>query len=355
MEHQETVGKTIKTILEMDVPAKVRANDLIRSELKPILIRAMAFDPDDRYTWVDELVADLHQIVKRSSLDMNSTAFSQYMKQLFQREMILDARRMRKLLTERLPEQVRSTNRGNSGERRRTSDKAVSTRQHLQPAAVEDSPPAQDLPNDLHAHGVSISIPAGKTIYRRGDRANQVYLLDKGKVKLWLQIGRKKRTIGLLRAGDFFGEMALLGDNFHLDSARAEEDSELTLLDKRSLQPLESHELVRKLVSSALMKLKNVESVIESDLLEDSLGRLIYGLLLFHGRSSELNGKDINLNELAEVLSLEDKEELKKYLRKLEALDVIRVDQNTVRVDDTKKLENILKVLSRRGELTLKL
>jgi hypothetical protein len=103
------------------------------------------------------------------------------------------------------------------------------------------------------------------------------------------------------------------------------------------------------------MKLKNVESVIESDLLEDSLGRLIYGLLLFHGRSSELNGKDINLNELAEVLSLEDKEELKKYLRKLEALDVIRVDQNTVRVDDTKKLENILKVLSRRGELTLKL
>jgi serine/threonine protein kinase len=353
VEHQETVVKTIKKILDLDIPQKVRTNDLIRPELKPILIKAMAFDPADRYAWMEEFTEELRQVVKRCSLDVDATAFSRYMKQLFQREMILDARRMRKLLTEPLPASLQFAGHYTSAPTEKIARKELSASGSSPAVPAEDEPASHELTRELRTR--TVSIPTGKTIYRKGDRANQIYLLNKGKVKLWLQVGRNKRTIALLKPGDFFGEMALLEGHHHQEFARAEENSELTLVDRQSVEQLVSHETLRKLVRSGLTKLKDVESLVESELIEDSLGRLIYGLLLFHRRSAEVNGKDIDISELAEMLSLEDKEELKKYLDKLHALDVVHVDRNSVQVDDSKKLENILKVLSHRGELILKL
>ena len=67
-----------------------------------------------------------------------------------------------------------------------------------------------------------------------------------------------------------------------------------------------------------------------------------------------MNGKDIKLNELAELLQLKDKKQVMKYLSKLEEIGIIRIKDNIAHIDDPQKLENILKALSGRGKLILK-
>jgi CRP/FNR family transcriptional regulator, cyclic AMP receptor protein len=65
-------------------------------------------------------------------------------------------------------------------------------------------------------------IPKKQTIFRQGDLSDAVFYIQKGKVKLTVvsKTG-KKATIGILNAGDFFGEVCLKGQPFRLCSATA--------------------------------------------------------------------------------------------------------------------------------------
>jgi len=107
-------------------------------------------------------------------------------------------------------------------------------------------------------------------------------------------------------------------------------------------------------VLNILSRLGEAKSIIESDLLGDSLSRLIYGLLFFNRRLSVRNGKDIDLGELTDLLQLEDNDQIMKYLKKLEEVGIVQISDNIARITDPQKLENILKALSGRGKLILK-
>ncbi len=100
VQHQQTVQDTVKQILSMDVAARVGSDDRIPADLKPILIKAMALNPADRYSWMEDFIEDIRAVVKRLALVVDIAAFTKYMKDQFQREMLLDRRRMRKLISE---------------------------------------------------------------------------------------------------------------------------------------------------------------------------------------------------------------------------------------------------------------
>ena len=62
------------------------------------------------------------------------------------------------------------------------------------------------------APGVGIiSLREGEVIFREGEQGDSLYLIGEGSVKI-SKIGRggKQETLGVVRSGDFFGEMALL-------------------------------------------------------------------------------------------------------------------------------------------------
>ncbi|MBB6174370.1 CRP-like cAMP-binding protein [Nocardiopsis mwathae] len=86
------------------------------------------------------------------------------------------------------------------------------------------------------------SLPAGRTIYSPRDRAETMYLVKHGRVRLY-RVSDDGRTIttGLLGAGAIFGEMDLLGLHMGGTWAEALEDSVLHLL---------SHDDVRGLLLS---------------------------------------------------------------------------------------------------------
>ena len=82
IQHQETVGATVRAILDLDVTKKIDDSDRIPTELKPVLIRAMAKDPEDRYSWMEDLTAAIRSVAKQMGLDLNPGGHSQVHKRV---------------------------------------------------------------------------------------------------------------------------------------------------------------------------------------------------------------------------------------------------------------------------------
>lgn len=71
-------------------------------------------------------------------------------------------------------------------------------------------------------------------IYREGQKANLIYFISRGKVKLSKtnDLG-KEYILNILNTGDFFGYLAVLQDKPYLESAAAFEDCELVIIPRQ--------------------------------------------------------------------------------------------------------------------------
>jgi serine/threonine protein kinase len=356
VDHQETVTETVKKILRTKVQEEVDKSDAIPPELKPVLVKAMAFNPEDRYSWMEEMIEDLRAVVKKCSLDLDLRKFALYMREQFPREILLDRRRLTKLLL--------------NGQPPRTGEEAPQT---AAASSVNESEPGtapqarlalSSWPfheeagfryQEVQFFPKGLNVKAGKVIFRQGDPGTDIYVIVKGRVRLFLQLGDSRQTLTMLRSGDFFGETALLEEPYRSVSALAEEDCRLVSLDRDSFIKLFDEGLPRGVFLNVLEKLKDARSVIESFLLEDNLSRLIYGLMFFESRQYHQNGRDIDLEELLAFFRLPGGEQTQKYIKKLELLDALREKDKTVHIENAEKLESILNILSGRAKLVIKL
>jgi len=83
-----------------------------------------------------------------------------------------------------------------------------------------------------------VKFKAGETIFREGEPANFLYLIEAGQVEIVKKIGKDEVTIAFLREGDFFGEMALLRGTDHTATAKAITDVDLWGLEKKDFDEL---------------------------------------------------------------------------------------------------------------------
>ena len=82
----------------------------------------------------------------------------------------------------------------------------------------------------------TLTVPKKRTIFTQGDRADAVFYLQKGKVKLTVvSKAGKEATLGILNQGNFFGEGALAGQTVRMGFAVAMTDCQLLRIDKKAM------------------------------------------------------------------------------------------------------------------------
>jgi CRP/FNR family transcriptional regulator, cyclic AMP receptor protein len=81
-----------------------------------------------------------------------------------------------------------------------------------------------------------VSFTEKQIIFTQGDAADAVFYIRQGKVRLTvLSSNGKEATLGLLSAGDFFGEGGLGGQPLRMGSANAMTGCELLRIDKKAM------------------------------------------------------------------------------------------------------------------------
>jgi CRP/FNR family cyclic AMP-dependent transcriptional regulator len=81
-----------------------------------------------------------------------------------------------------------------------------------------------------------VSFQKKQAVFAQGDRADAVFYIQAGKVKLTVvSEGGKEATVGILNVGDFFGDGALAGQHLRMGSATAMTDCEILQIDKKAM------------------------------------------------------------------------------------------------------------------------
>jgi CRP-like cAMP-binding protein len=81
-----------------------------------------------------------------------------------------------------------------------------------------------------------VAVPKKQTIYTQGDRADAVFYVQKGKVRLTVvSKAGKEATIGIVGEKNFFGEGTLAGQHLRMGSAVALTDCNLLRVEKKAM------------------------------------------------------------------------------------------------------------------------
>jgi CRP-like cAMP-binding protein len=113
--------------------------------------------------------------------------------------------------------------------------------------------PSATLRDLLEREGHLIELVRGEFVYRQGEEARHLYLLESGLIGLvTLNVSGKERLVRLFKGGQFLGHRSLLAGEAHHGSARALEASQVRRL------PLENFEAFLQSNPSALRQLTQV-------------------------------------------------------------------------------------------------
>ncbi len=142
----------------------------------------------------------------------------------------------------------------------------------------------------------SLHFRAKQTIFAQGDPTGAIFYIQEGNVKLTvLSRGGKEATIGILGAGDFFGEGCLAGQMLRVGSAKAVTDCILLRIDQNiMMSALHQEPKLSGLFTSYLLarNIRYEEDLIDQ-LFNSSEKRLARTLLLLAHFSKEGGDNDV--------------------------------------------------------------
>jgi CRP-like cAMP-binding protein len=128
-----------------------------------------------------------------------------------------------------------------------------------------------------------VDFPSAAPIYAQGDPSTSVLYLQQGSVKLSvLSSAGKEAVIGVLSAGDFFGEGALAGQPVRLATATAMTASRIRIVPKAQMIRLlhQQHALSDRFIAHMLARNARLEEDLVDQLFNASEKRLARTLLL---------------------------------------------------------------------------
>ncbi len=70
-------------------------------------------------------------------------------------------------------------------------------------------------------------------IFRQGDPGNAAYVVQTGKIEIWITEDDQRKVLGTIGAGGIFGEMALIDNSDRMASATAVEPSVCIIVPER--------------------------------------------------------------------------------------------------------------------------
>jgi CRP/FNR family transcriptional regulator, cyclic AMP receptor protein len=127
-----------------------------------------------------------------------------------------------------------------------------------------------------------MSVPKGKKIFSQGDRADAIYFIQSGRVKITVvSSAGKEAVLAMLGPHDFFGEGALVGQSLRMSTATTLEATTVFQVEKRAMLRAfhDQPELSEKFMASLLARNIDLEEDLCDQLFNHSEKRLARVLL----------------------------------------------------------------------------
>lgn len=116
------------------------------------------------------------------------------------------------------------------------------------------------------------TFPGGTLLFQEGEACSGMFIIIKGRVRLFKKIAHEELTIDVLQDGDFFGEMGCLINQPRTVNALVEEESQILFIQPQLLDTLlrESPEICIRIIGNLAQRMKKVYDITEKLILENS-------------------------------------------------------------------------------------
>ena len=137
----------------------------------------------------------------------------------------------------------------------------------------------------------AVNFRAGTILFREGDEGNDMYVIQSGTVEIQRTIGDRKRTLAILPAGEFFGEMAIINDRPRSATAMVRGAAKLLVIDRDTFESMlrGKTEIAVRMIKTMASRLERANQQTELLLLKDSNHRVVQCLRRL-AEDSEPNG-----------------------------------------------------------------
>ena len=226
------------------------------------------------------------------------------------------------------------------------------------PLLEGDTPSMEHLQEDIQKklfERFGRTCKGGENIFTIGEPADQVFMILSGRVRLVKLNRGVMRDIAILKAGDVFGETALLPGQRRFTSAVALGDLEVLAFKAQEFETLlhEQAKISAKLVLQLIRRILAAEEQIENMLLKDVESKIVNTLLkMADGEGGEGSSRQLSVTplELASRIGI-DVDSAKRGIQNLRKKHYLRIVNERLEVVDIESLRKLSELLGMKEDL----
>jgi CRP-like cAMP-binding protein len=202
-----------------------------------------------------------------------------------------------------------------------------------------------DLIERLSSYARTRTVPAGTTIFEKGDSGDCMFAVCAGTVRISNHsLDGKDAVFNLVNAGNVFGEIALLDGQERTADAQAVTNCDLMVIDRRDFLPIVSSQpaLALKVIELLCARLRHTSEQVEDMVFLDLPARLAKTLLWLAASSGLAEGRKVSITqrEIAQIIGM-TRESTNKQLRAWEESRYIRLERRSIVLVDPDSLAAI--------------
>ena len=122
--------------------------------------------------------------------------------------------------------------------------------------------------------------PEGSVLFHEGERGDEMYVIQSGRVQISMQVRGIDRTLSVLEPGEFLGEMALLNNKPRSATATVLEEARLLVIDEKTFEAMirGNSEIALRMIKKLAARLQEADDQIENLLLKDNNSKVVHAL-----------------------------------------------------------------------------
>ncbi|MDR0719551.1 MAG: cyclic nucleotide-binding domain-containing protein [Treponema sp.] len=207
------------------------------------------------------------------------------------------------------------------------------------------APFAKAVKTEYKSDEFTRTFPKDTMLFAEGEPGEELYIIQKGSVKIAKIMDGKEVLIAVLKAGDIFGEMALLEAKPRAASAVAYENCQVMAVNRANFQRMiiAQPQLIARLTTLLSERIWLIYKQLANTLITDPIGRM-YDILLLQLEKNRINLKipvpytfDFGPKELANMAGIL-KEDFMLVIRKLFENKKLRLDNERLMTTDSSEI-----------------
>lgn len=209
-----------------------------------------------------------------------------------------------------------------------------------------------DAPTRLLLEQYGRTFAQGEVLFREGDPATDAYLLHGGRVRLLKRVRMVERSLSVLRAGNLFGEGALIDGALRTSTAVALGEGVALVLDRPALRQILERfpSLSERILTQLVRRLRDAEDQIEVLMLRDTQSKVISALLKMSRATAGPADLLVSPVELSSRVGL-DVETVKRAVQRLRDQQYVKIVGERVEIPDLEALRRLYGLLGSKEEL----